>query len=211
MLKKLHAALGALMLTLALWPQLALAQIATYPPSYGNGVLDVTNLNSTIAAVNNLTGHGTPQGGTFTTLSASSTVSGAGFTARFASPGPVGSTAASTGAFTTLSATTQLLLSGEGTPTIASGACGTGTNGTIASGSTDQSGQVQIGSATTTTCTIAFSATLGTAPGACVLFPANATAAATGTTVAYVSAITTAHFVITGSALASANYYYHCI
>jgi hypothetical protein len=43
--------------------------------------------------------------GVFTTLSASSTVSGAGFTALFASPPSIGSTAPGTGAFTTLSAT----------------------------------------------------------------------------------------------------------
>jgi hypothetical protein len=98
-----------------------------------------------------------------------------------------------------------------GTPTIASGACGTGSNGTIASGGTNQAGQVQIGSVATTACTVSFSTTLGIAPKACVLFPANATAAATGTTVAYVSSITTGQFVITGSALANANYYYHCL
>jgi hypothetical protein len=44
-----------------------------------------------------------------------------------------------------------------------------------------------------------------------LLFPENATAAATGTTVARVSSIGTTTFVITGSALASSNYYYHCI
>ena len=42
--------------------------------------------------------------GAFTTLSASSTVSGAGITARFAAPGPIGTTP-STGNFTTLGAT----------------------------------------------------------------------------------------------------------
>lgn len=43
-----------------------------------------------------------------TTLSATGTVSGAGFTARFASPGPIGNTSASTGAFTTVSASGQI-------------------------------------------------------------------------------------------------------
>ena len=43
-----------------------------------------------------------------TTLSASSTVSGTGFTNRFAAPGPIGSTTASTGAFTTLSASSTV-------------------------------------------------------------------------------------------------------
>ena len=53
-------------------------------------------------------GNGTPAAGTFTTLTASSTVSGAGITALFASPPAIGSTAASTGAFTTLTASTSL-------------------------------------------------------------------------------------------------------
>lgn len=48
----------------------------------------------------------TPDTGAFTTLSATSTVSGAGFTARFATPGPIGNTAASTGNFSTLSSVT---------------------------------------------------------------------------------------------------------
>lgn len=98
-----------------------------------------------------------------------------------------------------------------GTPTIASGACGTTTNGTLAADSTNQSGLLQIASASTTVCTISFSATLAAAPLACVLFPANAAAAATGTTVARVSSITTGGWVLTGSALANANYYYHCL
>jgi len=48
--------------------------------------------------------------GVFTTLSASGLVSGAGFTARFATPGPIGNTAPSTGAFTTLGATGDVTL-----------------------------------------------------------------------------------------------------
>jgi len=102
-----------------------------------------------------------------------------------------------------------LLRSTFGTPTIAMGACGTGTNGTIAG--TNQSGLITIGASATATCTVSFSTTLTNAPNACVAFPANAGAAATGTTVARVSSITTGGFVITGSALASSNYYYLCI
>ena len=49
-------------------------------------------------------GNVTPGTGAFTTLSASSTVSGAGFSTYLASPPAIGGTAASTGAFTTLSA-----------------------------------------------------------------------------------------------------------
>lgn len=103
-----------------------------------------------------------------------------------------------------------LSLSGQGVPTIASGACGTGTNGVVTSG-TNQAGLITIGAVATTTCTISFSATLSTAPAACVLFPQNAAAAATGTTVARVSSISTANWVITGTALASTAYYYHCV
>jgi hypothetical protein len=161
--------------------------------------------------------NGTANPGVFTTLSASSTVSGAGFSAYLASPPAIGGTAAAAGTFTALTATGvatlsgQLVFTGQGPPTIASGACGATTNGAVVAGSTNQSGEITIGSASTTTCTVSFSATLGSAPLSCVVFPENAAAAATGTTVAYVSAITTGHFVITGSALANANYYYQCI
>lgn len=48
-------------------------------------------------------GPNTPSTGAFTTLSASSTVSGAGFTSYLASPPAIGGTAANTGAFTNLS------------------------------------------------------------------------------------------------------------
>ena len=48
--------------------------------------------------------------GVFTTLSASGLVSGAGFTARFATPGPIGNTAESTGKFTSLEATGNTIL-----------------------------------------------------------------------------------------------------
>jgi hypothetical protein len=95
-----------------------------------------------------------------------------------------------------------------GTPTITSGACGTTTNGTIAAGGTNQSGEVIIGSAATTSCTINFSTTI-VAPLACLLEPGNAQAA-TELANSYVSAITTGHFVITGTALASTDYYFHC-
>ena len=96
------------------------------------------------------------------------------------------------------------------TPTIASGACGTGTNGSIAG--TDNSGLVTIGAAATTSCTISFHATLAVAPNACVITAANATAAGDIVSSAiYVSSITTAQFVITGSVLASNNFYYFCL
>ena len=97
-------------------------------------------------------------------------------------------------------------------PTIASGACGATTNGTIASGSNDHSGTVNIGSATTTTCTISFGSTWVTAPRACLISPANTAAATFATTKAYAAPgdISTTQFIIRGSALANANYSYAC-
>ena len=58
-------------------------------------------------------GAATPSTGSFTTLAASGAVSGAGVTARFASPGPIGNTSASTGAFTTLTTSGNVTL-GDG-------------------------------------------------------------------------------------------------
>ncbi len=103
------------------------------------------------------------------------------------------------------------IISTTGLPTIASGACGTTTNGAVVAGSTNQSGNITIGAAATTTCTITWSATLAVAPNACVFFPANATGADTNTTRARVGAPSTAQVVLTGSALANANYSYICL
>lgn len=201
----------------------ALAAVLVAAPAIaGNTVLfssrtgDVTfpisppsNNGATPGALDNTTiGATTPRPGNFTTLTSTSAPSGAGVTALFASPPPIGGTAAAAGKFTTLNASGQIT-STAGAPTIASGACGATTNGTVTG--TNQSGKVTIGAATTTTCTVSFSATLAAAPNSCVLFPASAGAAATGTTVAYVSSISTANFVITGSALASTVYYFLCL
>lgn len=95
-----------------------------------------------------------------------------------------------------------------GVPTIASGACGATTNGTVAGN--NQAGVVTIGAAPTTVCTVSFSTTI-TAPNSCVIFPGNATAAAQGTALAYVSSVGTTNFVITGSVLANTVYRFHCI
>lgn len=130
-----------------------------------------------------------------------STFTSAGLNGALGGTTPAAVTAAS------LNLTGQIV-STYGTPTIASGACGTGTNG-VASGA-NQFGTVSIGSATTTSCTISFSTTLSPAPASCVIGPANNTAAS-GTPAAYVSAITTGGFVITGTALATSIYHYICV
>ena len=95
---------------------------------------------------------------------------------------------------------------GANTPTITSGNCGATTNGTLASGSTDQSGEVVIGSATTSTCTVTFGLAYTTAPRAVILQAANA-GAATAVSGEYISSIGTSTFVITGT-LASTSWYY---
>jgi hypothetical protein len=107
--------------------------------------------------------------------------------------------------------TTQHFQPGNATaPTIASAACGALTNGAVVAGSNDQAMSITIGAAVTTSCAITFAGTWATAPRACMFTPANATAAAQGTTLAYVSSITATTLTITGAALANANYYIHC-
>lgn len=93
-------------------------------------------------------------------------------------------------------------------PTIASGACGTLSNGTISG--TDQSGKITIASATTTSCAVTFGSSVwASAPEGCVITPASAASAAV-TVLAYVSAIGTTGFTVSGSVLASTSFYYHC-
>ena len=162
-------------------------------------------------SINNMTiGATTPAPGHFTTLDSTSAPSGAGITALFASPPAIGGTAPAAGSFTALNFSGQITPTGA-VPTIASGDCGTTTNGAVVAGSTNASGSITIGAATTTTCKITFAAGLTAAPKACVFFPMNATAAATGTTVARVGAPTLTDVTLTGSALASANYAFHCM
>lgn len=99
--------------------------------AYGAVILSLNDAgNLVVPNINNTPiGATTPSTGAFTTLSATSTVSGAGFTARFSSPGPIGNTAASTGAFTTLSST------GTFTPSSTNGIVGTTTNDNANAGS----------------------------------------------------------------------------
>jgi hypothetical protein len=74
-------------------------------------------LNGTVGAT-------TPSTGSFTTLAASSTVSGTGFTNYFASPPPIGGTAANTGAFTTLTASADSSFTSTGALLISKGTTG---------------------------------------------------------------------------------------
>lgn len=96
-------------------------------------------------------------------------------------------------------------------PTIASNACGSTTQGTVASGSTDMSGAITVGTAAVTSCAVSFAVTHVTTPKACQITPANSTAAAVGTTGAYVSAISASGFTISGLNLSSAEYNFLCM
>ena len=75
---------------------------------------DTGTVTNTMLASNAYTAPGaigsvTPSTGAFTTLSASSTVSGAGFSNYLASPPAIGGTAPSTGKFTTLTSTSSVI------------------------------------------------------------------------------------------------------
>lgn len=110
----------------------------------------------------------------------------------------------------TLSGTTQVtgqIVPAFGTPTIASGACGGLANGVVLAGSTNQSGQVIIGSSVSATCVITFSTTLSHVPN-CVISPANVNAA-TKVAANYVSTITTTNVILAGT-LASTNQIFLC-
>jgi hypothetical protein len=73
----------------------------------------VTNLTGTASInINGTVGATTPSTGAFTTLSASSTVSGAGFTSYLASPPAIGGTAAAAGSFTTLTTSSTVTING---------------------------------------------------------------------------------------------------
>lgn len=94
-----------------------------------NTAVNAAQLGSATFAAPTAIGSTTANTGAFTTLSASSTVSGAGFTARFSTPGPIGNTAASTGAFTTLTTSSTF------TPSSTAGIVGTAAGDNANSGS----------------------------------------------------------------------------
>jgi hypothetical protein len=101
--------------------------------------------------------------------------------------------------------TGSFLIRGGTAPTISS--CGTSPS-VAGAGS---SHKLTIGTGTVTACTVNLGATYSTAPNACTLTPGNATAAAWGTTGAYVSAISTTQYTIAGANLTSAIYYVTCM
>lgn len=101
-------------------------------------------------------------------------------------------------------ATGKFLARGGTAPTINS--CGT--SPTISGA--DSSFILTMGSGTLTSCVVNYGTTWLTAPKVCDLTPANAAAAAWGTTGAYVSAISTTQLTVTGANLTNAAYGVHC-
>lgn len=108
-----------------------IVEAATYFTTFGTGSINSTPIGNTTAS-----------SGAFTTLSASSTVSGTGFSNYFASPPAIGGTAAAAAAFTTLTASSTVTLSppnanvvlsptGTGTVTVSPATAGTLNNVSI--------------------------------------------------------------------------------
>mgnify|MGYP003385243720 CR=1 FL=1 len=112
------------------------------------------------------------------------------------------------GATTPRPGTFSQIISGGGLPTIASGACGTTTNGTIVAGSTDQTGRITVGAAAATACAVSFSATLSPVPKSCTFSPMNAAAV---TAAAFIGAPSGTGFTLTtAGSFANTNWAYHC-
>lgn len=89
--------------------------------------LNASSLNGSTFPAPGAIGSTTPNAATFTTLSVSSTVNGAGITALFASPPAIGGTVPAAGTFTTLVANTSLVINGGG------GITGSGPGGVLGS------------------------------------------------------------------------------
>ena len=106
-----------------------------------SGTVTNTMLAASAYSTPGTIGSGTANSGAFTTLSASSTVSGTGFSTYLASPPAIGGTAAAAGTFTTLSGTTSVT-----TPIVKSASSLTlQTNGTTTAVTIDTSQNVGIG------------------------------------------------------------------
>jgi len=123
--------------TTALSGTITNAQLANNSITFGS---TSAALGTTVSGLNSVTiGATTASTGAFTTLSASSTISGTGFSTYLASPPAIGGTAAAAGTFTALTATgtTTLATSLTGALSASSGVVSAGTL-SIANGGTGQ-------------------------------------------------------------------------
>lgn len=117
-----------------------------------NTAINAAQLGGATFASPTAIGSTTPSTGAFTTLSASSTVSGAGFASYLSSPPSIGNTVAGTGAFTTLTTSSTF------TPSQTAGIVGTTTNNNANAGSVGEfiSSSVSSGSPTSISSGTAF-------------------------------------------------------
>ena len=141
-------------------------------------------------------GNTTPAAGHFTTLGASSTVSGTGFSTYLAAPPAIGGTTPAAGTFTTLTGASWLGSGSAPTPT------GTGSP-SIASGSTDTAGEVTAGSSATSV-VITFATAKTNAP-FCTVTPQ------TGGIASFAYAISTTAITVTQSATSGDKIDYVCV
>lgn len=148
----------------------------------------------------------------FLSLTAALLFATSSFAQVYNAPGPIAGNGAPVGAGAAgqVDVNGHFLLGKQSTPTIASGACGTTTNGVVTSGS-DQSFIVTIGAATTTSCAISFGSTWTTKPRSCVFSPGSTGSAAT-TVLPFISPsnITTTGVTLSGSVLASTVWNIQC-
>ena len=129
------------------------AQLANSAITFG---ATAASLGTTVSGFNAVSiGATTASTGAFTTLSASSTISGVGFTNYFASPPAIGGTAAAAGTFTALTATgtTTLATSLTGILKATSGVVSAATSGTDYLPTTGGTGVTTLGTITTGTWT----------------------------------------------------------
>jgi hypothetical protein len=154
---------------------------------------------------------GTNIAGEFGSIGASNNAAGAGQPTMSLSAGPANGAVvvAAQGGYYGFGTPVQIepyILPLGGRPTIVTG-CGAGATIT----GTDMAGILLIGSGTVTSCPINFNTPHPTAPNQCQITPANAVAANTATTQAYVAPPTTTGWSVTGAALAGAEYSYACM
>lgn len=147
-------------------------EAVTYFTTFGTGSINSTPIGNTTAS-----------SGAFTTLSASSTVSGSGFSNYFASPPAIGGTAAAAAAFTTLTASSTVTLSpasanvvlsptGTGTVTVSPATAGTLNNVSIGA-TTASTGAFTTLSASSTVSGTGFSTYLASPPAIGTTAPAG--------------------------------------
>ena len=176
----INGTVGATTAAAGLFTTLGASAAVTLSPANANVVLSPTGTGvvtispATAGTINRMSiGATTTSTGAFTTLAASSTVSGTGFSTYLASPPAIGGTAAAAGAFTTLSASSTVSGTGFSTylaspPAIGGTAAAAGSFTTI-SGSTSLTTPLVIGG-TAVSSTLTVQSTSGAGSSDAIIF-----------------------------------------